>query len=152
MAVTRCTLAERTWPRLPYTLHTFPPALGVLARPHAPAILPYRTARTLFRVNITWRTYQSSGSPSYRTPAGHHRARHLSRRRLRLHRRQAQSAWRTRPHPHRGSLSRHSRGPDATPHRVLARASHVRTDVPGPPCPGKTALAPHRAADGRAPQ
>ena len=73
-----------------------PPTLAVLARPHAPAILSVRTARTLFRVNIIWRTYQSNSSPSRRTSAGHCRARHLSRRRLRLHRRSAQSTWGTR--------------------------------------------------------
>ena len=86
---------------------------------------------TIFRVNITWRTNQSiSASASCRIPARHRRARHLPRRRLRLHRCPAQSAWRTRPHHHRGPLSSHSRGPDATPHRVLARAPQVRTAVP----------------------
>src|SRR6266699_7234955 len=121
-----------------------PPTLAVLARPHAPAILPYRTARTLFRVNITWRIYQSSGSPSYRTPAGHCRARHLSRRGLWLHRRPTQSTWGTGPHHHRGKLSRYSRGSDAASYRVLARASEIWTAVPGHPCPGDEACYPHR--------
>src|SRR3989440_6266311 len=70
--------------------------LSLLARPSAPVILSVRTARIHFRDNITWRTDQSNIPYPHRTPAGHRRARYLPRRRLRLHRRQAQSSWRDR--------------------------------------------------------
>jgi len=104
----------------PLHLPTCQPASAGLATRHTPALLSVHRTKEPIPCRHSLIQQLNVLPPSYRTPAGHCRARHLPRRGLRLHRCPAQSTWGTGPPHHRGSLSSHSRGPDAAPQRVLA--------------------------------